>query len=190
VGSEVLEALVTFLYTGRAEVEQDLLQQFMAVGEDLGVLGLVKDMEGYNVGDDENITRDVVEQVYVEKASVERAVAQQVKLEPIEIDFIDFKRENSTKLKERRGNLLPTGKKTKGKFRPNAKKMILPQKSQDRTKVPNIRSCQYCGLEQTSRGGRRQHISRKHRQEHRVAKTIAANRPKLASETPLSFAQS
>jgi len=32
------------------------------------------------------------------------------------------------------------------------------------------RSCPYCSIELTSRGGLRQHISRKHREEHRLAK--------------------
>merc|ERR1719186_410236 len=35
------------------------------------------------------------------------------------------------------------------------------------------RGCPYCGMEQTSRGGLRQHISRKHREEHRLAKEKA-----------------
>jgi hypothetical protein len=52
-----------------------------------------------------------------------------VKLEPIEVDF---KRENSTKLKEPSGNLLLTGN---GKFRPNAKKIILSKESHAETKV-------------------------------------------------------
>ena len=33
-----------------------------------------------------------------------------------------------------------------------------------------VRSCPYCGMDQTSRGGLRQHISRKHREEHKLAK--------------------
>jgi len=32
------------------------------------------------------------------------------------------------------------------------------------------RSCPYCSIELTSRGGLRQHISRKHREEHKLAK--------------------
>jgi len=45
-----------------------------------------------------------------------------------------------------------------------------------------VRSCPYCGIDQTSRGGLRQHISRKHREEHRLAKNKATTRLKSISE--------
>ena len=38
-----------------------------------------------------------------------------------------------------------------------------------------VRSCPYCGMDQTSRGGLRQHISRKHREEHRLAKGLKSS---------------
>jgi len=41
-----------------------------------------------------------------------------------------------------------------------------------------VRSCPYCTIELTSRGGLRQHISRKHREEHKLAKGI----PKAKSD--------
>ena len=39
-----------------------------------------------------------------------------------------------------------------------------------------VRSCPYCGMEQTSRGGLRQHISRKHREVHRLTKAKSISR--------------
>merc|ERR1719361_1753150 len=49
-----------------------------------------------------------------------------------------------------------------------------------------VRSCPYCGMDQTSRGGLRQHISRKHREEHRLAKGLkSSGRIRASMEHPM-----
>jgi len=50
-----------------------------------------------------------------------------------------------------------------------------------------VRSCPYCGIELTSRGGLRQHISRKHREEHRLAKGNPNYKPKVESQNFYNF---
>ena len=56
-----------------------------------------------------------------------------------------------------------------------------------------VRSCPYCGMDQTSRGGLRQHISRKHREEHRLAKGLKSSgriRASMDHPLPASFTSS
>jgi len=54
-----------------------------------------------------------------------------------------------------------------------------------------VRSCPYCGMDQTSRGGLRQHISRKHREEHRLAKGLkTSGRIKAPMDQSMSFSYS
>jgi hypothetical protein len=143
ISSEVLEALVTFLYTGRADVEQVLLRQFMAVGEDLGVVGLVKDMGVYTGGDGEYSTEDIAEKVFVEEK-----VTHAVKPEPI-----DFK--NSTKLGKPSGHPLTKGTRTNRKFNPNEKKIICPKKSQDGTY-----QCPFCARKVRDMSNMRRHLQK------------------------------
>jgi len=50
-----------------------------------------------------------------------------------------------------------------------------------------VRSCPYCGIELTSRGGLRQHISRKHREEHKLAKGNTIYKPKIESQNFYNF---
>ena len=42
VQASLLDPLLNFLYTGKAEVSEDLITQFVALAEDLGVEGLAK----------------------------------------------------------------------------------------------------------------------------------------------------
>jgi len=50
-----------------------------------------------------------------------------------------------------------------------------------------VRSCPYCGIELTSRGGLRQHISRKHREEHKIAKGNTIYKPRIESQNFYNF---
>ena len=52
------------------------------------------------------------------------------------------------------------------------------------------RACPYCGMEQTSRGGLRQHISRKHREEHKEAKEQAKLQQALGGDKHVVFGDS
>merc|ERR1712226_721953 len=53
-----------------------------------------------------------------------------------------------------------------------------------------VRSCPYCGMDQTSRGGLRQHISRKHREEHRLAKGLKSSSGRIRSSLDQPMAAS
>jgi hypothetical protein len=170
--SGVLEALVAFLYTGRAEVEQDLLQQFMALGEDLGVDGLVKDVEADSGGGGDNITEDFDQQV-----SVEKEPKQAMKLEPIGIKHekltklqnsgtrVLYQVPESTKLQTSERHLVSKGKRTK--FRANDQKIILPFRANDKKMIFRHKrsldgtfDCPFCETKMKDKSNIRKHIQR------------------------------
>jgi transcription elongation factor Elf1 len=152
--SRVLEALVTFLYTGRAEVEQDMLQEFMALGEDLGVEGLVKEIEAGPKKANSSGGGDIITDDYIGQFSVENEAEKAMKLESIEVevDFMDIKFDN---LKEPSGHHLPKVKRTKGQFRANDKKTFLPKRSLDGTF-----HCPFCQKKVTDKSNMRRHVQR------------------------------
>ena len=48
VGQDVLEAVLQFLYIGQVQLKREQVKEFLAMAEDLGVEGLVKDMDHRN----------------------------------------------------------------------------------------------------------------------------------------------
>ena len=79
VEASLLEPLLNFLYTGRAEVSEDLITQFVALAEDLGVDGLAKTAPDQNKFPDTTIKEDTED----DKSEVAKMIAQSVKDGPI-----------------------------------------------------------------------------------------------------------
>ena len=78
VQASLLDPLLSFLYTGSAEVSEDLITQFVALAEDLGVEGLAKTSLNQNEATDEAIkTED-------DKSEVAKVIAQSLEENPLE----------------------------------------------------------------------------------------------------------
>ena len=87
IEASLLNPLLNFLYTGRAEVNEDLITQFVALAEDLGVEGLAKTSPAQN---EDPIHTTVEENTDDDKAEVAKVIAQslgKVKKEPKTTNF-------------------------------------------------------------------------------------------------------
>ena len=50
ISGQILACLLTFIYTGELEVAEDLLEEFLETGQDLGVEGLGQDLRVQGLG--------------------------------------------------------------------------------------------------------------------------------------------
>ena len=82
VEASLLEPLLNFLYTGSAEVSEDLITQFVALSEDLGVEGLAKTSPDQNEVPDMAIKEDTED----DKAEVANVIAKSLTKDPIKLE--------------------------------------------------------------------------------------------------------
>ena len=82
IEASLLEPLLNFLYTGSAEVSEDLITQFVALSEDLGVEGLAKTSPDQNEVPDMAIKEDTED----DKAEVANIIAKSLMKDPIKLE--------------------------------------------------------------------------------------------------------
>ena len=98
VDSNILQPLITFLYTGGAEVEEELLVDFMALTEDLGVEGLANpnkttDKGGFEEDDKRNLSGMVGNFEYEERGDDNRVTKEkdkETKIQNAKSDILKF----------------------------------------------------------------------------------------------------
>ena len=81
--------VITFLYTGRAEVKEELLVDFMALTEDLGVEGLANPSNITQEDDDKrNLSGMIDDFDYDDKSDIE--VTKETKMKRVKSDILKF----------------------------------------------------------------------------------------------------
>ena len=82
IEASLLDPLLNFLYTGSAEVSEDLITQFVALAEDLGVDGLAKTAPDQNNGPDTTIKEDTEDDKSEVANTIAKSLMDAIKKEP------------------------------------------------------------------------------------------------------------
>ena len=90
VDSNVLRPLITFLYTGGAEVKEELLVDFMALTEDLGVDGLANPNVTTDEGGKEDDKRNLTGIVDAFEYGQREAANKETKIQDAKSDILKF----------------------------------------------------------------------------------------------------
>ena len=141
IEASLIESLMDFLYTGKAEVREELLTEFIALAEDLGVEGLARDntseKDGIDPGDDKECLKETIDKIKP-KPTLEHM--------------------SSEKSKQERDSVKNKHKSVKETLQhANSGKIIVPDKSDD-----GLYHCNLCEKTIKFRKNYRRHIEIRH----------------------------